>query len=1715
MSSPTTSRISPARLALAARKLRSERDDLTLLASDPIAVVGLACRFPAHSNSPEDYWAALMAGRSGTVEMPERRWPNRAHLESAHRLGGFLDSIDGFDAEFFGIAPREANEMDPQHRLLLEVVWEALWDAGIEPASLAGSDTGVFAATYNSDYARMHFRDRNAVGAYAGIGTAHSVAAGRISYLLDLRGPSVIVDTACSSSLVATHTAVRSLRSGDCRVAIVGASSLKVLSDEVLVFSRWGMLSGDGQCKTFDAAADGFAVGEGAGSVILKRLSDALQDGDSIRAIIRGTAINHDGRTTVMTAPSGLAQQAVIRAALQNAQIEAGEVSFVETHGTGTPLGDPIEVEALAAVYGTSSRPGDQFPCVLGAVKTNFGHLEAAAGLAGLIKTILCLENEAIPPNLHFHTLNPQISMDGSRLALATGKIPWTRGARARVAGISGFGVSGTNAHVIVEEAPIIPSGRVRTPLPKRSWNRMRCWLPEPSSETSAAHSAPREMALHPLLGRRLQTAFARGDLFQAEIGGNAVPYLRDHSLGDRFLLPFAAFLEIAHAAAKQKAGDASFAVSGFAVDEPLFLDPEAHSVQTLVSESEIEIASERNGLWTRHARGSTRNVEHGGQTLDLKVARAGCSTSIPIDEVYRRLESTGLRYGPAFRAITSAWRGAGESIAQLSLPEGLRREAAHYALHPALLDACLQAVMVALPETFDGLLLPVALDEFRVFHAGLSDVWVHVVLRASDPDRITADLSIADAVGGVAATLRGFQAKRIAQASLAAKAHNEASSFEIAWRAHDLPVAPEHQLSSRRYLLLESSPGSAAGLAEQLRARSETVVASLHDGTSKLQEGPWSDVVLQLGKADSAKAHAAWEYPERPAVDFVLRFAESLNSKQDAPRIWVLAPQTVAVFPGEDVSLAFAPIAGLLRTLTCEYPTTAPVLIDSDSLSEAGAEAVAQEIVARGQDPIVAIRRGSRYVARLTSARPVAHRLERLVSDSPGVLDTLRWDSIDRTDPGPGEIEIEVRAHGLNFRDVLNGLGVFGIEHPRFGGECAGIVTRVGELVRSFQPGDRVLAFAPFSMQSYTTVPEAYVAALPCGMTFVQAATIPVAFLTAHYGFAKLARLARGQRVLIHAATGGLGLAAVQLALRTGAEVYATAGSEKKRAFLRGMGVRLISDSRSTAFRDDVLKATDGHGVDVVLNSLSGELIQAGLEDLAPNGCFLEVGKRGIWSDEQVRAFRDDIRYFPFDLGEIAQENPESIRAMFLELMNAFKAEQLTPLPTTTYPTEQAATAFRTMAQAGHIGKIVLSRRPPAEFENLRRIISQGTTLVVGGLGPLGSVLADWLSKAGARRLVLCGRSAKADPTFLSSLQNAGTEVLVERMDVADPASVHEVLQRIRASGLPLTTVFHAAGVVQDRVLGKESWDTYRHATAVKIEGAWNLHRLTQNDPVQLMVYFSSAAGILGAAGQGSYAAGNAFLDSMAHYRSGRGLTTLSVDWGAWAEAGMAARLAPKHAGRLERQGIHSLSADTALAAMERAIVEQRTQLAVLSVSWERFLEGRADKAFFSELLSPHSSVAESAQEASIRDVLLNAPAEERKTLMEAHVRNCARRALSMAPASAIQEDVPLQEIGLDSLMAIDMKNELAQSLRVPLSAGLLFNYPTVGELTEHLLGILSTPASSPKSVSANSVRTLVEPAAATRADENALDELSEQEAERLLIEELERSSGKGKIHA
>lgn len=472
-------------------------------AHEPIALIGMSCRFPG-ANTPQEFWDLLQSGRDALSDIPAGRWDHAAYYnpDPDGESGIYVEQmatiaqVDYFDPDFFGISPREAHTMDPQQRLLLEVSWEALERAGQVPEQLRNSPTGVFVGMDSNDYAFL-CAERGLLDTdqYALLGNLNSVAAGRIAYTLGLQGPTFEVDTACSSSLVALHLACQSLRSGESSLALVGGVFLILSPDQTLGMCRMKALSPSNRCRTFDADADGYVRGEGCGMVVLKRLSDARRDGDPILATIRGSAVNHDGPSSNLTAPNQRAQEQLLQQALKNARVQPHEVSYIEAHGTGTSLGDPIEIDALTTVFQQRTEP-----LWVGSVKTNIGHLEAAAGVAGLIKVVLAMQHNEIPPHLNFQTPNPLIDWENSPVQVTTQELPWRGG--TRIAGISSFGFSGTNAHVLVEAWDPDPSTERGEEQESGSLTGAHGSLQPSRSQHLLTLSAKSEQALQALLAR-------------------------------------------------------------------------------------------------------------------------------------------------------------------------------------------------------------------------------------------------------------------------------------------------------------------------------------------------------------------------------------------------------------------------------------------------------------------------------------------------------------------------------------------------------------------------------------------------------------------------------------------------------------------------------------------------------------------------------------------------------------------------------------------------------------------------------------------------------------------------------------------------------------------------------------------------------------------------------------------------------------------------------------------------------------------------------------------------------------------------------------------------------------------------------------------------------------------------------------------------------------
>ncbi|HEY6324152.1 MAG TPA: SDR family NAD(P)-dependent oxidoreductase, partial [Thermoanaerobaculia bacterium] len=809
---------------------------------------------------------------------------------------------------------------------------------------------------------------------------------------------------------------------------------------------------------------------------------------------------------------------------------------------------------------------------------------------------------------------------------------------------------------------------------------------------------------------------------------------------------------------------------------------------------------------------------------------------------------------------------------------------------------------------------------------------------------------------------------------------------------------------------------------------------------------------------AGLAGLQRAQELGPLAALHAVRELAETADTP---PRLWLVTRGAQAVGPDDPLaSPAQAPLWGFARSLAHERPGLSCTLVDLDPAAPAPEiEQLGAELRSGGGEPQVAFRGGRRLVARLarTAAAALAPSVAaagpgtrggegepfRLDSASPGLLDRLAFRPLARRSPAPGEVEIEVVAAGLNFRDVMLALGIYP-GGGELGLECAGRVARVGEQVKELAPGDEVIAFAPPCFGSFAHTPAAVVAGKPRGLSFAAAATIPAAFVTAEYALRHLGRLQRGERVLIHQATGGVGQAAIQVARRAGAAVLVTAGSPEKRELLRSWGIEHVMDSRSLAFAGEVLAATGGTGVDLVLSALRGEAIAAGLAALAPFGRFLDISKSGPGRAGRLDrgALAKSLAYFVIDVDALLAQRPELIGELLREVVAGFADGSLAPLPWRGFPAAEAAAAFRLMAQARHTGKLVLAIAERAGVVVRRAaaaspVRSDGTYLVSGGLGGLGIAVARWLAEQGAGGLLLLGRGAPppAAAAAIEEMRGGGTRVVVASADVAAP---EQLAAALAAAGVlpPLRGVVHAAGVLADALVSKLDRAAMEQVAAPKVLGAWNLHVATLAAPLDFFVLFSSAASLLGSPGQAGYAAANAFLDALAHYRRRRGLPALAINWGPWAEIGLAAR--PDRGGRLAARGLASLSPRDGVAAFGRLLGAGIAQVGVMPFDVERWRElypGSAASPTLSRLAAPAGRGAGGDGRLS-RGKLLSAAAPERESLLVAYLGTQTARVVGLSASGLLRLDPgqPLQRLGLDSLMAVELKNRIEADLGVGL---------------------------------------------------------------------------------
>ncbi|MGQ0836943.1 SDR family NAD(P)-dependent oxidoreductase, partial [Actinokineospora sp.] len=1699
-------------------RLRKQNQQLVAAAGEPIAVVGIGCRFPGGVRSPEDLWRLVAEGRDEISAFPaDRGWDLDALAGSGEggsgtMAGGFLADAAEFDAGFFGISPREAVSMDPQQRLLLEISWEALERAGIDPAVLRGSQTGVFVGTTGQDYATVVMNSDEEVGVYASTGFAASVISGRLSYTLGFEGPAVTVDTGCSSSLVAMHWAVQALRGGECSLALAGGASVMTTPAPFLAFTAQGSgLAADGRCKPFAESADGTGWSEGGGVVVLERLSDAQRNGHPVLAVLRGSAINQDGASNGLTAPNGPAQQRVIRAALDNARLTPDQVDAVEAHGTGTTLGDPIEAQAVLAVYGQHREQ----PLWLGSIKSNIGHTQAAAGVAGVLKMIMAIRHGVLPKTLHADERSSHVDWSAGAVELLTEARPWADTGRPRRAGVSAFGISGTNGHLIVEQAPAPADVAQVEPVVRPGV------VPWPVSGRT-------EAALAAQLDRLRSFGTAHPDLSALDIG---------HSLAaGRFAFEHRVVL----------LGDAELA-QGVATDRSVAVLFSGQGSQRLGMGSELAerfpvfaaafdaVVSELDG----HLPGSLRAVMWGSDAELLNRTEWAQPALFALEvALYRLAESFGIT--PDYLA--------GHSIGEVT--------AAHVAGVLSLVDAC---VLVA--------------ARARLMQA-LPTGGAMVAVRAAEAEVVpllTPEVSIAAVNGPNSVVVAGEEAAVSAVADVFAAQGRKTSRLSVSHAFHS-PLMEPMLDGFRRAIeglsfgepsipVVSNLTGRVATAAElgspEYWVRHVREAVRFADGIAALRAAG-VDALLELGPDGVLSAQAqeclgddAAHVPAVPllrkdraeetaAVTALARlhvagvpvrwtelFAGSGARRVDLPtyafqrnRYWPAPSMRTGDPSGLGMTAAGHPLLGAAVELAdgqgalftsrlsvqthpwlADHAVMGRILFPGTGFVELAFRAADEVGYGRVEEltlaaPLVLPERGGVQVQlRVGPADAAGRRAMRVDSRPEGAVD-LPWtphatgvlgpvsaaadtgfDATEWPPAGAEPVDIDglyagLAAAGFDYGPVFQGLRkVWRRDEEVFAeaalpGAVEGTVSAFGLHPALLDAALHAVAFADLGAISRGGLPFSWegVTLRACGASTVRArlrrggedsVSIEVAD-TAGESVASIESLVvrtvpvdqlsdaglvdRDSLFGVEWTAVGPGSAGVDAVAVVGADVLGLADSELPAyADLAALSepvpavvlVGLVSDPGG-----DVVAATHE-----LTTRVLGLVQQWLAEDRFADARLVFVTRRATdGADLAAAAARGLVR-------SAQSENPGRFGLVDLDGDAVSRSALAVALAV-----DEPELAVRGGQVRGARLVRVPTSREPIEWD------PEGTVLITGGTGGLGAVLARHLvAEHGVRHLLLLSRRGLDAPgaeDLRAELAAAGAEVTVAACDAADRTALAAVLASTPAAH-PVRAVVHTAGVLDDGVI--ESLTPERVATvlAPKVDAAWHLHELTAD--LRVFALFSSAAGTFGSPGQGNYAAGNAFLDALAAARQAHGLPAVSLAWGAWdTSIGMTATLSAADVERMAGSAAPPLSVaqgsalfDAALAAGEPMVLPIRLDLPVLRAQGEipPLLRG---------LIRTSARRSVAAVPATVDGLvrrLAGLGAQERHEAVLDLVRRQVALVLGHLGGDAVDPTRAFQDLGFDSLTAVELRNRLSAETGLRLPATLIFDYPTTAALTSYLL--------------------------------------------------------------
>jgi acyl transferase domain-containing protein/acyl carrier protein len=1251
--------------------------------------------------------------------------------------------------------------------------------------------------------------------------------------------------------------------------------------------------------------------------------------------------------------------------------------------------------------------------------------------------------------------------------------------------GLRGFLADLYSAGAAIDFSVRYPSGRlVDAPLP--TWTHQRLLVESDGSGSRGESTVP----VHPLLGAHVRLPEEpERHAWQGEIGTAALPWLADHQVNGVAVFPGAAFCEMALASAAAVLGTDS-EVRDVRFEQMLMLDDET-SVTAVASVEdagivEFVVETDREGERTRRATAVLYAADPADKETPPRRDIAALLATHPRQAEGAALRDSfserGIDYGPAFAGLVSARTAEGKGrsvVAEVGLPRSVRSQQAGYDIHPALLDACFQSVMAhpAIKDASEGVLLPLSVRRLRRYAPTRGGRYCHLRLTSASASTFEVDLDLLDENGSVLLAVQGL---RMGTSGAGADQLMNERLLTIDWQRQTLPPVPERAVGG--WLLINTAE------ADLLESRLTDALKSLGAQCVTLN---WPEQADHVANAEQLATQVrgglegvvivcpppAGEPDEegllrgREQVRHVIRMIRELpEMSAEPPRLYVVTRQAQIVLPDDRPNLVQAGLRGLLRVIGAENPQLRPSQIDLEG--DGDIEQAAQELVTGSQEDETAWRGGQWYAARLrcmplgpderrvTTVKHESDRM-RVTVRHPGDLRTLEFIALQRMTPGPGQVEIAVDASSLNFLDVLAALGRYpdleGRPH-QLGFDLGGVVTRLGADVTDHQVGDRVGGFSGYAngcWGTFVTCDARLVATLPPGLTAGEAAAAATGYGTAWYGLCDLARMTAEDKVLIHSGTGGVGQAAIAIARLVGAEIFATAGSPERRAMLRDMGIEHVYDSRTTEFAEQIRRDTDGYGVDIVLNSLTGAAQRAGLNLLAYGGRFVEIGKRDIYGDTRLGLFpfRRNLTFYAVDLALLSETHPRRLQELLRAVYQRVADGDLPHPVCTEYPLSEAATAIRVMSGAEHTGKLVLTvphtgeTRAAVPPEQAAVFRDDGAYIVTGGLGGLGLFLAGQMAKAGCGRIVLTARSNPTPKALqaIERLRATGADMVVECGNIAEADTADRVVAAATANGPPLCGVLHAAAVVEDATLANITDELIDRDWAPKVYGVWNLHQATAGQPLDWFCSFSSVAALFGSAGQGAYAAASSWLDAFTHWRRGQGLPASTIAWGAWGEIGRATFLAAS--GRTTM-----IAPEEGAQAFETLLRYDRGYTGYVPTTGAPWLAALVARSPFAEAFQGAGD-QHAAESSTLRAELRTLSQDE----WPARLRRLVAEQTGLILRRAVDPDRPFADHGLDSLGNLELRTRIEAETGIRITPKAIATHNTARALAGHLSDTLA----------------------------------------------------------